>query len=159
LYLNASSLCILILPSYHDWKVFFINSILCTPGTFIVPGSVQHTPVVIKYLVSEYNAFVFFQEVFIFLFDGLFPFCCIFDVLVFRFDSSANHLNVEPIACGSKPLLLSTCHCCGMVFAQFFNNCLTIKGVVAVLNGLVFSSSASIEASHVIGSTGVAVAA
>jgi hypothetical protein len=31
----------------HPSKVFFINSDLCTPGTFIVPGSVQHTPVVI----------------------------------------------------------------------------------------------------------------
>jgi hypothetical protein len=139
-------------------KVFFINSDLCTPGTFIVPGSVQHTPVVIEYLVSEYNAFVVFQEVFIFLFDGLFPFCCIFDVLVFHFDSSVNHLNVEPIACVSKPLLFSTYHCCGMVLAQFFSKCLTNKGVVAVLNSLVFSSSASIKASHVIGSTGVAVA-
>jgi hypothetical protein len=87
------------------------------------------------------------------------PFYCIFDVLVFCFNSSANHLNVEPIACGSKPLLLPTCHCCGMVLAQFFSNCLTIKGVVVVLNGLVFYSCASIEASHVKGSTGVAVAA
>jgi hypothetical protein len=118
-YLNAFSLCILILPSYHDWKVFFINSVLCTSGMFFLLGSVQHTPVVMEYLVSEYNAFVVFQEVFIFLFDGLFSFCCIFDVLVFCFNSSANHLNVEPIACGSKPLLLPTCHCCGMVLAEF----------------------------------------
>jgi hypothetical protein len=103
-------------------------------------GSVQHTTAVIEYLVSKYNAFVVFQEVFIFLFDGRFPFCCIFDVLVFCFDSSANHLNVEPKACGSKPLLLPTYHCCGMVLLQFFSNCLTIKGVVAILNGLVFSS-------------------
>jgi hypothetical protein len=159
LYPNAFSLCILILPSYHDWKVFFINSDLCTPGTFIVPGSVQHTPVVIEYLVSEYNAFIVFQEVFIFLFDGPVPFFSIFNVLVFRFDSSANHLNVEPIACGSKPLLLATCYCFGMVLAQFFSNCLRIKGVVAVLNGLIFSISASIDASHVVGSTSVTVAA
>jgi hypothetical protein len=109
--------------------------------------------------VSEYNAFVVFQEVFIFLFDDPVPFFGIFNVLVFRFDSSANHLNVEPIACGSKPLLLSTCHCLVMVLVQFSSNCLTIKGVVAVLNGLVFSSSASIDASHVVGSTGVTVAA
>jgi hypothetical protein len=73
--------------------------------------------------------------------------------------SSANHLNVKPVACGSKPLLLATCHCFGMVLALFFSNCLTIKGVVAVLNGLVFSTSASINASHVVGSTGVTVAA
>jgi hypothetical protein len=126
---------------------------------FIVPGSIQHTPVVIEYLVSKYNAFVVFQKVFIFLFDGPVPFFSIFNVLVFRFDSSANHLNVEPIACGSKPLLLAACHCYGMVLAQFFSNCVTIKGVVAVLDGLVFSSSVSIDASHVVGSTGVTVAA
>jgi hypothetical protein len=114
---------------------------------------------VAQYLVSEYNAFIAFQEVFIFLFDGLFSIAVSLIFFVFVFDSSGNHLNVGPIARGSKPLLLSTCHYCGMVLAQFFSNCLKIKGVVAVLNGLVFSSAASIEASHVVRSTGVAVAA
>jgi hypothetical protein len=37
--------CILIPPwPYHDWKVFFIDSDLCTPGTFIIPGSIQQLP-------------------------------------------------------------------------------------------------------------------
>jgi hypothetical protein len=55
LYPNTFSLCILILPSYHDWKVFFINSDLYTPGTFIVPGSVQHTGVL---MVSSHSHLV-----------------------------------------------------------------------------------------------------
>jgi hypothetical protein len=40
-YLNVFSLCVLILLSYHDWKVFFINLVLCTSGMFFVPVSVQ----------------------------------------------------------------------------------------------------------------------
>jgi hypothetical protein len=140
-------------------KVFFIDFHLCSSGTFFIPGSVQHTHVVIEYLGSVYNAFVVLHEGFIFLIYSPLPFFSIFNVLVLRFDSSANTLHVETMACGSKPLLLATCHCFFMVLAQFFSNCLTVEGVIAVLHGLIFSCFASIDAFHVDGSTGVAVVA
>jgi hypothetical protein len=137
-------------------KVFFIDSHLCSSGTFFIPGSNQHTPVVIEYLGSIYNALLVFHEVFTFLNYSPLPFFSIFDVLVLCFDSRANTSHVKTMTCGSKPLLLVTCHYCFcMVLPLSFNNCLTVEGVIAVLHGLVLSASASIDAFHVDRSTGV----
>jgi hypothetical protein len=109
--------------------------------THSLPGSIQHTPIVVEYLMGRFvlkYKFIFIhkhEDFFLDFFLSL-SLSSILNVLVLSLKDQAKIIGIQMRPTGSEPILLATCFCSFVIFAQFLGNCLKIDNVVR--NDLIF---------------------